>query len=230
MRIINWWMEMLPHLISKEFLWYKSDEDRHYLVSMLLWASTAALLCFAIIHYLHHSPMLAAFQLLLAIIYMIILLTLEQKLSLQSQENILLSGTIAMFLTLLASGGLAKTGIYWVSLLPFLVFSIAGLRKGWGWLGIFVAGLMGVKTLDYYHIFQTAYSLEEIQYFLSSFFFYSIIAMILEATRLRQQIDLEHNNEVLMHMREELNTTLENLEKQVEDRTNDLKTSNKRLL
>ncbi|MDX8383689.1 MAG: ATP-binding protein, partial [Ghiorsea sp.] len=47
---------------------------------------------------------------------------------------------------------------------------------------------------------------------------------------LRQQIDLEHNNEVLMHMREELNTTLENLEKQVEDRTNDLKTSNKRLL
>jgi len=230
MHIISWWQELLPYLKSGKGMLQKYDHERQYLVDVLLLISTVALASFAIVHYMHFDYRVATFQAVLAVIYTACLLLPEKKVSVATKEYVILLGTIVLFLVLIASGGIANTGIYWVPFLPFMIFAIVGLRKGVWWIALFILGFLGIILLDILHIFETPYSAAKLGYFLVAFLFYVLAASVLEGVRLRQQMDMEKNNHLLEHMREELNTTLENLEKQVEDRTVELKMSNKRLL
>jgi len=147
----------------------------------------------------------------------------------RAKESLVIVGTIVMFLFLLADGGIAKTGIYWVSFFPFLLFGVSGVRRGWKWLALFLVGFLAIQILDMLDVIHTPYSYQETLYFFFSFVFYVFIAVFFEVLRIKQQYELEQQNESLVATREQLHQTLASLEKEVMLRTAELKESNEKL-
>ncbi|MDX8382055.1 MAG: ATP-binding protein [Ghiorsea sp.] len=134
-----------------------------------------------------------------------------------------------MFWLLFSDGGIERTGIFWVPFFPFLVFVVSGLQRGIRWLSIFTIGLLSIAVLNYADIYKLPYSPEETVFFFVAFLFYTLMALLFEGLRVRQQNELENKNEHLQSVRETLSDTLSTLEKEVEKRTSELQESNLKL-
>ncbi|MDQ6989394.1 MAG: hypothetical protein Q9M19_05880, partial [Mariprofundaceae bacterium] len=143
MKVWAWWKALLPYIRSGSGVLQGTVQARRNLAYILLFLSSVMLFIFAVVHFMHQSERLAVLQLSLASFYALCLWLPEQKMPIHIKENVIIMGTSLMFLSLIAGGGIAKTGIYWAPLLPFLVFAVTGIRLGIRWLVLFMLGLVG---------------------------------------------------------------------------------------
>ncbi len=161
MQLLAWWKDLMPYIKVGSGILQHDAEPRRYLVYILLLLSALMLLIFAAVHYAHESYRLATFQLVLGLSFAVFLKMPEKIMPIHIKENMIILGTLLVFLTLLASEGIANTGIYWVPLLPFLIFAMTGIRLGIRWIALFMMGLIGLHLLDRFAIFPSPYGTEE---------------------------------------------------------------------
>ncbi|WP_210546910.1 HAMP domain-containing sensor histidine kinase [Rhodoferax sp. PAMC 29310] len=101
-------------------------------------------------------------------------------------ENFLLLGVSVVFGALLVFGAIEGTGIYWVFILPFLVFFIKDQRSGW--LGsLWFLGLSSVYliVLAPHFTFNYPHTPVVVSRFLIAFFLYTLIAAGFNRHRVR---------------------------------------------
>ncbi len=208
---------------------HRPYEYRVQLVNVMLVLSMVILGSFSVLHLLSNHILMAVFQASLAIIYAFTYFDPLKMLRYKYKENIVIIGTVLLFWYLFFDGGIEATGIFWVPFFPFLVFAVSGLQSGKYWVLLFGSGLVGIEILDYLNIFKLVYSSQETLFFFIAFFFYTLIAMLFEALRVKQQLELETKNESLQSVRETLNETLATLEHEIQKQTYELKESNRKL-
>jgi len=226
-------MRHLPWL-KGIFAYLKADrktsaEKQAGLVSAMLVVSVAIYIFFALLNYAEGFYSLAFLLAALAVVNLVTLFLPNKQLSVAGKEWITLSGLIVLLLALYALGGIENTGIYWLSMLPFIVFSICGIKQGRLYLLAFLIGLFTLQILDLTHVFHVAYTLDQTLIFLASFAVYTVLAFIFEVLRIQGINELESNNQKLESMQGKLNDILNHLEKEIEKRTFQLRDSNDRL-
>jgi len=212
----------------------ETEEQRPYeyrvrLLNVMLISAVAVLSVFSSIHFYVNHMLMAYFQAFWAIIFTFVYFDPIRFLTYRRKENIVVFGTVSLFWLLFADGGIDQTGIFWVPFFPFLVFVVSGLQRGTRWLAIFTMGLFSIAALNYADIYPLPYSPQETMFFFVAFLFYTLMALLFEGLRVRQQRELEDKNVHLQNIRETLNETLSTLEKEVEKRTSELQESNLKL-
>jgi len=207
----------------------KTHKPQKKLVAMMLFMAMATFAIFSIFHLLHGMLFLGTIQFFLAVLYYVCLSNKSGSIPYSFKEAVLVIGMSILVLILLATGGIANTGVYWVPLLPFLVISMKGVHKGLFWLLAFVFCGVLLQVLKAYDIFSTPYTLEQVSYLLSAFSIFTVLAVIFQLAHVRDQFSLETKNHKLQQMRSALNETLVLLEDEISKQTSQLKESNKLL-
>lgn len=195
----------------------------------MIFLETLLMFPFAITHIFYEMYLLSAIQFGLGFVFLAVLFTPNATLPVRYKENIAIFSLIVLFWAMLALGGIANTGIYWSPMLPFVVFTMSGIAKGFKWLVIYVFGVFALQALHFFSHIRIPYSYEQLTYFLSAFAVYTIIALIFEEVLSRYRDHLEDFNRQLQQSKKELKRVLEHLEMEVENQTIELKTSNQKL-
>lgn len=101
-------------------------------------------------------------------------------------QNLLLLGVSMVFGALLVFGAIEGTGIYWIFILPFLIFFIKNQRTGWiaslaflGLSGVYLIVVAPLVTFDYPH------TPVVVSRFLTAFFLYTLVAAGFNRHRVR---------------------------------------------
>ncbi|MCX8516734.1 MAG: ATP-binding protein [Rhodoferax sp.] len=114
---------------------------------------------------------------------------------LELAEGLLLLGALLVSCSLIVLGGVAGTGLFWVNLLPFLIFFIKGQRQGWyynlGFLACNAAciGLVHVQVSPHF-AWAYSYPAEVRIRFLLSMVVYLLVAAVFSHARSRVERQL----------------------------------------
>ncbi len=218
------WLESIYFFLNKD---EKRSYDTHdIIVISMMFLEMLCMFGFALTHYFYGDYFLTSVQLTLGTIFLVSLLVPNKKLPVRYKEDIAISSLIIVFWAMLASGGIVNSGIYWSPMLPFIVFTMSGVTRGFGWLLFYLLGVATLQLLNYYDYFESPYSLEQVFYFLIAFVVYTLIALVFEVVRTRYRLDLEGNNKKLIETQGELSELLDNLAKEIEIQTFELKSAN----
>jgi diguanylate cyclase (GGDEF)-like protein len=99
-------------------------------------------------------------------------------------ERLLLLAATALAAALIAFGGIEATGLYWVNLLPFIAFFIAGQRQGWGYCVGMMATMALYFTVGQHHLpWGFRYTPVVATQFLLSFTFFTLVAAAFNRAR-----------------------------------------------
>lgn len=207
---------------DKNFL--MPPEYQEQLIKLIIFTAIPMLLGFAMFNAAFGFQSLAMIQFIIAVLFIPMLLSFffHQVFSIRVLEIIILSSGIIVFQTLFIFGGYANSGIYWVSIFPFLAFFTVGLYKGWYWVLSYFAIAAGIIYLSEFGFISIAYKLEELTIFLTSLLFYTLVAAIFAGIRERQQFELNQTNKDLEKTKESIALINENLKQQVHNRTAEL--------
>ena len=119
---------------------------------------------------------------------------------LELAEGLLLLGALLVSCSLIVLGGVAGTGLFWVNLMPFLIFFIKRLRQGWYYNLGFLAGhavCIGLVHVEVHPHFAWAYSYPtevRIRFLMSLVAFLLVAAVFSHArSRVERQLLLRKN-------------------------------------
>lgn len=208
---------------------HTSTERQAILVASMLITGVVVYFTFAIVNYFNGFYALSAYEFALWIINIVCLITSDEKLSIEIKGNIAVFSAFLLLLLLYFFGGLENTGIYWIPILPLIVFPMVGIRQGWLWLGAFVTGILLMHSVCVTVGYQIPYTLVQTSQMLSTFAVFTVLAFIFEALRLQHYDELELKNEALIETREQLRLTLNMRESEIERQTVELRNTNQRL-
>jgi len=205
---------------------FRPDERiQEQLLKLLLFISIPTLLSFSLFHWALGFNTLAMIQatllafLLPSLFFYYIRPTIPVRII---KVNILCVAIVALH-SLLIEGGFANTGIYWVSIFPFVAFSIMGLHHGWRWVLVFIAIGIGIAVMHKFEMIHISYSLDELTLFSTTFIFYTFVAAVFEGFRERHQYEINHTNEHLRQARRDILHINQGLERQIVERTTELR-------
>ena len=199
------------------------------LTQVMLSLAAVILVIFSIVHVFLDLYVMAVVQGALAIVYALAYFDFFKIASQRFKEMAVVTGTCIFFWFFLIDGGIAKTAVYWIPFFPFMIFAVAGVRRGLGWIFLFLSGAFLIQVFVYLDKLSSPYTFEEMLYFFISFIFYVIVGMLFEALRSKQQHELEEKNNKLVRISDTLNDTLATLEEEVGKQTYELKLSNRKL-
>jgi len=167
-------------------------EERRKGIVYTLNISTPTAFGFGILNYIqgHHVLGLILLATVLQLLLPIYYLRRQENL-LSFCEYTLMLAALLVFSSLLIDGGLARTGIYWVPVYPFLAFYVMGQREGWYWIALFLTLILASFGLHKAAYIDLHYSGEELQYFFCAFLFFSLIACIFNMLRNSYEEELE---------------------------------------
>ena len=114
----------------------------------------------------------------------------------RAQTQILLNLT-CMMSYLFFSGGMAKTGIFWLFTYPVAAFFIKGRRRGWLWVGIIMLEALLMVLLGEFSQINLPYSFIELRQFIASFLVVSLVLRHYEVMRDDNEVTIESNMKVL---------------------------------
>jgi len=204
-------------------------EYQEQLLKLIVLIAIPMLLGFAIFNATQGFQTLASTQFITALLLVPMMLSccFRKIFSIPTLEVIILCAAIVTFQSLIIFGGYFNDGLYWVPIFPFLAFFTVGLYKGWFWvLAYFIIG-MTITFLGVFDIISIAYKLEELEMFLTSFLFYTLVAAVFAGIREKQQFELNHINAKLTKAQENITSINHQLEQQVHDRTAELSAETK---
>jgi len=137
-------------------------------------------------------------------------------------RNIIMITASIMFLAVFIDGGIARFGIIWSLVVPFLAFLLMGQAKAWYWVS-FYACIIALLTFMHFDGDMTLpYSNAVLSYFPGVFIFFSLIAAAF-------QLELEHLHIRHHEMVDELEELQEGLEERVSTKTSELTKTNQQL-
>jgi len=137
-------------------------------------------------------------------------------------RNIIMTTAAIMFLAVFVDGGIARFGIIWSLVVPFLAFLLMGQAKAWYWVSsyaIIIALLTGMHFTGYMTL---PYSDAVLTYFPAVFLFFSLIAAAFELEL--EQLHARHHEMV-----DELEEMQQGLEEHVSVKTRELTKTNEQL-
>ncbi|HXH71720.1 MAG TPA: response regulator [Mariprofundaceae bacterium] len=184
---------------------------------------------FAINHYLVGHLWLSYLQFAVAVILVPCLIATRKGILVNTSKNIMLAAATVMFLAVLADGGIARSGIFWMSMFPFLAFMIAGCKPGLYWILLFMAGLLGLFVVSELDLFNLVYQPLEITYFFLSFQVFTMLAFAFALVHERDRFDLQLTNQELIESQRQLELIKADLETMVAERTARLSDANRQL-
>jgi len=204
-------------------------EYQEQLLKLIVLTAIPMLLGFAIFNVIHGFQSLASIQFVMALLFvpMVLSCCFHSVFSIRMLEIMILCSGIIIFQSLIIFGGYANCGIYWVSIFPFLAFFTIGLYKGWYWVLVYFMIGIAIVCLSEFGFITIAYKLEELEIFLISFLFYTLVAAIFAGIRERQQFELNQVNKNLAEAQEDITLINQNLEQQVHERTVQLENKKK---
>ncbi|MDQ6967928.1 MAG: ATP-binding protein, partial [Mariprofundaceae bacterium] len=200
--------------------------NQEHLLKLIVLTAIPMLLAFAIFNTLYDFQHLANIQFVMALLFVPMLLSccFYKVFSIRALEVIILCSGIIVFQSLIIFGGYANCGIYWVAIFPFLAFFTVGLYKGWYWVAAYLSIGVSIGVLSEFGFISIAYKLEELEIFLTSFLFYTLVAGIFAGIRERDHFELNQANKKLAQAKKYISLANKNLKQQVHDRTAELTT------
>ncbi|MCX8520561.1 MAG: ATP-binding protein [Rhodoferax sp.] len=106
-------------------------------------------------------------------------------------EWLVLKGTLLASCSLIVLGGVGGTGLFWVNLLPFLIFFILGLRRGWSHnLGVLVCHALCITLINPNFAFAYPFPTEVSIRFLVSLVVFLLVAAVFSQARTRVERQL----------------------------------------
>lgn len=226
MHYLSWVKGLGPYLMANKKM---APEKQEILVNSTLLIGTIIFPLFSIANYANGYTDLAVYELFLTFVYFGTFLISSEKLNMQTKGTIAITGTVFLLLLLYVAGGIENTGIYWLPILPFIVFTMTEIRKAWLWILSFSFCIAMMQIAAYYGLLEVHYTAGQTVQFFSAFLVFTILAFIFEVLRLQSWEDLQSNNAELEKTRGTLSHTLDNLEKEIEKQTSELKDSNQKL-
>ncbi len=220
-------------LLSELGVFDSPNQENHAyhqtLTQVMLSIAAIILSVFSVVHIFLGSYVMAGVQGTLAIVYIVAYFDFFKASNHRFKEISVVMGTCILFWFFLIDGGIANTAVYWIPFFPFMIFAVAGVRRGLIWNVVFLSGAFAIEALIYLGKLTSPYTFEEMLYFFISFVFYVVVGMLFEALRSKQQNTLEEKNNKLLSISDTLNETLATLEEEVDKRTFELKSINKKL-
>lgn len=223
-------MKILPDL---GLLNLPEDKEQAYhrtLTQVMLSIAAVILGVFCIVHIFLGEYVMAVIQGLLSILYALAYTDFFKVASARFKEIAVVTGTCLLFWFFLIDGGIANTAVYWIPFFPFMIFAVAGIRRGLRWNFFFLSGAFIIQGLIYLEKISSPYTFEEMLYFFIAFIFYVVVAMLFESLRCQQQHELEEKNSKLQRVSNTLSDTLATLEEEIDKRTHELQLSNRKLV
>ncbi|MCX5896137.1 MAG: hypothetical protein NTZ51_09960 [Proteobacteria bacterium] len=114
----------------------------------------------------------------------------------RAQLQIMLNITVVMSY-LFTSGGIARTGIFWLFTFPVAAFFVSGRRRGWLWVATIIGEVLAMMALGIIFHVTVPYSTIELRQFLAAFIVVSILLQHYEAMRDDYEKAIEANMLVL---------------------------------
>ncbi len=223
MNYLLWLKGIASYLLAERQI---TEERQENLLVAMLTISILVYTIFSIVNYFSGFYVLSAFEVLLVVVNYICLIVSNNTIPIAVKERITVFVTTLLMFMLFAFGGIEDTGIYWLLILPFIIFSMIGIKKGWWWLLFFVTGISALQLSDHLSLLHIPYSIAQTLQFLSAFVVFTALALIFEVNRLQHFDELESNNHDLQQARSKLSDSLNNMEEQVKIRTFELRESN----
>ena len=225
----QWWREQITFLFKGGKAFSNDAEHQRILIRLVLAVSIPTLLIFSTMHWYIDHHALAILQTVCLVFLTIAFFLAERPQWVSVSEKILMACALSIFLALIVDGGVEKTGIYWAGIYPFFIFALIGLKQGWKWVGMATISSIAFIYLWKANGYPVAYTSGQLQYFISTFLFYSMVAAVFEMLRERRQCELMEANRKLKEARTAILKSNEQLEKKVEKRTSELRKSYARL-
>jgi len=221
----QWWRAQINFLFKGGDAFSTDAEHQRILIRLVLAISIPTLLIFSTIHWYIDHHELAMLQSTCLFFVIVAFFLADNPRWIRISEKILMICALSIFLALILDGGIEKTGIYWVGIYPFFTFALVGLKQGWRWITIATLFSIGFVYLWTTNSYPMVYTTGELQFFITTFIFYSTVAAIFEMLRERRQCELIEANKRLKQARAIILKSNEQLEKKVEKRTSDLRKS-----
>ncbi|MDX8387433.1 MAG: ATP-binding protein [Ghiorsea sp.] len=226
MQYLSWIKGLAPYLVSNK---KAAPEKQEALVSSTLFIGSLFFPIFVVANYAYGFYTIAIAEFVLFLVYLVCLLAPNDRLSMETKGALSIAGTVVLMLMLYCIGGIENSGIFWLPLLPFLVFTMTGVRKAWVWLCVFILGIITIQIASSYEFVHVAYTGGQTAQFFGAFFVYTILAFIFEVVRVQSWDEMQAKNLQLEQIRGTLSHTLNNLETEVSLRTSELEESNQLL-
>jgi len=194
-----------------------------------LFLGIPCLLAFGSLDYAMGHRWLGILQMAIVLLLLPCLRAVYRDTQLAACKNVLLTSSVVMFLALLADGGIDDSGIYWISVFPFLAFMIAGCKQGLYWVLLFILGILATVAASEYNLFQMVYVQSQLTYFLASFLVFTMLAFAFTFIHEKDTIDLQQANSTLFDSQTQLKRAQIGLEAIVAERTMKLLRANEQL-
>jgi len=147
---------------------------------------------FSLLNYLSGNYRLALIEIIVMVFVLAPIYWLVKKDKyLSLSENIVMLAAVAIFGTLLVTGGKGGAGSNWMFIIPFVAFYINDQRTAWKWIGIFYLIMLTHLIVASQGYITSYYSHEQLSIFLVTFLFYTIIAYIFNSIRNQYDSRLE---------------------------------------
>lgn len=114
------------------------------------------------------------------------------------------SGLLAVILFLFLTGGVNKTGIYWIYFFPVISFFLFGKKGGFVWLGILYTAVLAIQLLNYFGIIQAAYDFGTTVQMLASLFLESSLVYYYAKVMDDEERIIENHNHKLHETNQEI--------------------------
>ena len=174
--------------------------------NIFAFTTIAALLLFSLLNLMAKQYLSFAFEFFPSLFGIFIVVQLRSSGNIErAQTQILLNLTLVMSY-LFFSGGIAKTGIFWLFTYPVAAFFIKGRRRGWLWTGIIIFEAVVMMFLSKSFQVNVPYSFVELRQFMASFLVVSLVLRHYEVLRDDYEKTIESNMKVLEEANKKIKT------------------------
>ena len=181
----------------------KPDDSQSPLMRRIRFANifaittVAALLVFSLVNFISAQYLGCGVELFCGLFGVFILMQLRASKNIGRAQTLILYDLVIVMSYLFASGGIARTGIYWWFTFPVAAFFIKGRRRGWLWVAAIIGEVVMMMLLEIFFQVTVPYSVIELRQFLAVFLVISIVLQHYEANRDDYEKAIEANMLIL---------------------------------
>lgn len=144
-----------------------------------------------------------------ALVVNVLIYRIRKNVPLANFSLLLLS--FSTYLLLFYTGGIARTGVYWVFTFPVIAFFIQGKKGGLRWIVYLVCFLIFIDFLNYLGVFFLFFTYQEIIMCIAALILLSMLVYVYESVN-------EYTGEIILQKNNSLADTAKKLEKEMEIR------------
>lgn len=205
----------MENLTNFEYLKTKEREAFFYVFS---YVGVTATTLFAIVNVLGENSVVGFLELICAFFAVINILFYKRVKNYNYSTSVIMVIMIVILSIMLITGGMNKTGIFWIYTFPVLSFFLKGKREGLLWIGALWAVFFTITAIsfrsDFFHI---AYELIEVRQAFASFIAASVMVYFYERTVFNYKRAVEDKNRELYALNNSLEErVVEEVEKRYE--------------